>query len=380
MKKIFSVLMTVILVLSMIPVGLAQNDLDSARSECDQRGDEWTFWESNNSSKYACVTQENYEKYAECKTKVMFEENPDWDACVKRCLDEKTGGNYQPGYPPHQTAFNECTSLCREKHPGKDPEEVCGGLLFGQEIPEEKPKEQCKQVTEDTAKFDDQWFYPECKDEFVLIQYVCVDQKTEPQPKEHDCRTEAYGENKYYKSCSQSEWQRASCSKEKPVNPTRSLEQLEDEYLKVKADDNNLNLFMLSLSGDEWNILEDNGIDLSDLYKSLSKVSEYKDMISNQLDEWKKDIEKSLEMQISGGMLPSDVDVFSRIKERLENYLKNAQGLEEWNYRMINSAYNNFIDVNKFGIREGKSELIKQIGIKYLGKAREKNMKNNSTL
>ncbi len=152
MKRLLSVLVIALLVLSVIPSGFGKQDImiedvidspeyKNSQEECYKRiGDttKWSFWLNSETGEFGCMCVEDYDKtYGKCAEDVFQknleaeiraaggEPNPEWDNCVKTC---KRGDG--------KSVF-ECFNICNEKYPAPTEDGVCGYLLKHQEATQE---------------------------------------------------------------------------------------------------------------------------------------------------------------------------------------------------------------------------------------------------
>ncbi len=154
--------------------------------------------------------------------------------CLNTCLK-----NFPSTNQGNEAGFFKCNDDCGFAFDScitAVPTPSCTGEKTKKTTPTEK--KECKQITEETARYDAKFYYPKCKDRTILVTYVCKNTIDEPQEIELSCPTIKYEGGKTYHSCSQPLGQQGSCSTEE-IELT--LEEVKSKLEKIK--NNNAELF-----------------------------------------------------------------------------------------------------------------------------------------
>jgi len=358
-NKIFILIMSLFIIVLIFPSSYAQsgyeeydyldNPKTKAINDCSSKGEGWIFWELNN-GKYGCMTKEDYEPYYQCTLdyweKIMLgESNPEWDSCMNDCMNNdeirakySTGG--EAGFNP--SPFGYCSKTCWEKFPSKTEEDECGHLLFSKNPTNKNDDKECVQITEESVKYDGKFYSPRCKDNVILITYLCTGGYSEPSLVEIDCRNVEYGIGKTYQSCVQPSFMQGSCSKGKPI---LTLDEVKKKLESIKNNDNALRLYILDNrqvvdivydNKESLGIIDENGIDI--WIKIIRMSEEMNKLISNAYEYSKEHGRNSMidyvmgdEGKITGAW---QLRLYNQIQHEIDQGIERDQAHEETQKRI----------------------------------------------
>ncbi len=244
MKRLLGFFVVLTLLILIMPNGMAQGDdkYKDKQEECknsfcdsisycaeDTHQSPETCYQNNVDSFKDCVLGSKWTYSHSCGRQLGLCS----DSCFEKFQHQENQDQYLNCDNECETTFQSCVDTT--------PIPTCTGETI---TPATSPKEkgECKQITEDTAKYNDQFYYPKCKDKNILLTYVCQGATGEPEETELDCRKVEYGTGKYYSSCSQPSGQQGSCSKD---NPEITLEELKLKLGQIKNNDNELYLYVI---------------------------------------------------------------------------------------------------------------------------------------